>query len=826
MEPLPSDPRQPPDGHEFPDFDESFQKTTSDTFINKFALNYGESPDKKAADLNGDYSFDNHPSNPLGLTKLNSMSNTDLGAITSNRDKIYSRNEHIRNESIKPLLHSRSQSLCDISFDKRQNDHWQHLYEQRKKTMSKLKGLVIPDSISESDCSSTINLPEIKSNATVPIETFNSLESSEASNETSQPSSMDSSKFSLISPPWTGNANFPKYSPAFKRKDLQLYSTSSKQDSVSELKTYKSLTKKSTAAPGSSSGDDSTVPVKSVDSSPTRSEKSYDYVLNRNNLKQRIRSSRYSMETSFLSDYQKNKGEINTEDESDNDSAVSSSQSSFISRPTASPSPTRSYEYEHEGLKSANRDYRSSEVRHLKPASVEAINRKNILASAKCRSGKDLKVGSPVMNRKLQDSLHETEATPEEKIDTQITKTENQPQKSEDSSEEYKSTDEDIKVRRNSTQSVNISQPQMNTQFRRLSNDTISNLPPKPTANLLKSKFEIMALSERPVRPSFNRAMSNDSASVFRDNLKPVPSVTLRREERISRFGSVKSLSVTDLRKNFEDIAKSAPITTNLPTVKHNAALNSRKSEPPLPKASPAEPESVSSKVPEIKEKQKTSDIRSTTHKIRKVILTPDMPGASLGITLAGGTDENKEITVHRIRYGSVAYHEGSLTKGDQIVSINGNDTSELSHHAAVELLKAPVETFVIEAALREEITKDQSNSKRRSVSLEFSTNPTSESPPKYGNSSKKANHEIVLLKDGNGLGFSVEGGKDSPQGDVPLIVKKIFQGGVAEKDGRLKVGDEVLTINDIDFTNLSRIQAWTMMKKLDNGNVKIMIFR
>ncbi|KAG8301908.1 hypothetical protein J6590_042523 [Homalodisca vitripennis] len=78
----------------------------------------------------------------------------------------------------------------------------------------------------------------------------------------------------------------------------------------------------------------------------------------------------------------------------------------------------------------------------------------------------------------------------------------------------------------------------------------------------------------------------------------------------------------------------------------------------------------------------------------------------------------------------------------------------------------------------------------------------------------------VTLVKDGAGLGFSLEGGKDSPLGDQPLTIKKIFTGGCAEKSGQLFAGDELLSVNGTDVTSMSRIEAWGLMKRLSDGKV------
>ncbi|XP_045482060.1 uncharacterized protein LOC123686121 isoform X2 [Harmonia axyridis] len=788
MEPPPSDRRQPPDGHEFPDFEESFQNRSNDTLLQRLKTKYSQVQEYPSESIQKS-PFEVHPGESFGLNKMTSISNTDLSTRSTSQDQDTSENSNKTTDNSSGFsFYTRSQSLCDISMGSRQNDPLQNLVEQRRKNLSKLKGLVIPDSISECDLSSTINLPEIKSSTSVSIEDFNSLDCSEVPNETTQVSSVNSTTLTPIAPAWAATVNFPKYSPAFKRKDLQLYPSSTKMDpETCHSKMYTPLELKKPQP-------DNFSIMKSVDSSPTRSENSFNVIQKNTISKTKPRPFRsFSMETNFLS-----KRENITDDESDNDSALSSSQSSFV---TTSPSPTTSVENYVNTLKTDLSEYSTSDGRHIKSSSVEALNRKNILASAKCRSGKDFKIGSPVVNRKLEVPDDKTENVSKltnvnniEKVETHVV------------------IEEKVKkplTRVLETQKIAVKET-----------NRVPNLSSKlkivpPRTNLRNWDLQTSTRS--------SLTSSKDNTSSFRNALKPVPIVS-RREERISKFSSTKSLSVTDLRKNFEEIAKTVAEVPKYSTKKLDLF-------PKVAKSVPSSPDAQSDKnvVPKIKQissvgNESVSKVEETRKKTCKVILKPNVVGENIGITITGGTDENKDIIVHRIRYGSVAYQDGTLTKGDHIVSINGKDTKGLSYTDAVQLLKAVVETFVIEIAVKDEVPKDVKMLKRRSISLDNTLD--TERAAQIIVMSKKPNHEIILQKDQNGLGFSVEGGKDSPQGDVPITVKKIFQGGVADKDGRLKDGDEILSINGIDFSNLSRIQAWTIMKKVDVGTTKIMIYR
>ena len=48
--------------------------------------------------------------------------------------------------------------------------------------------------------------------------------------------------------------------------------------------------------------------------------------------------------------------------------------------------------------------------------------------------------------------------------------------------------------------------------------------------------------------------------------------------------------------------------------------------------------------------------------------------------------------------------------------------------------------------------------------------------------------------------------------------------GGAADKTKVLKVGDEIISVNNTDCTRMSRIEAWNFMKKLGDGTANLVV--
>ncbi|XP_060062786.1 tyrosine-protein phosphatase non-receptor type 13-like [Ylistrum balloti] len=86
----------------------------------------------------------------------------------------------------------------------------------------------------------------------------------------------------------------------------------------------------------------------------------------------------------------------------------------------------------------------------------------------------------------------------------------------------------------------------------------------------------------------------------------------------------------------------------------------------------------------------------------------------------------------------------------------------------------------------------------------------SSRSDSGFSNSSpaKRVVSKMHLLKDENGLGIHIAGGKGSKKGDIGIFVAGTMETGAAYKDGRLKKGDELLMINGKSLIGLTHTEA------------------
>ncbi|XP_027013957.1 discs large homolog 1-like protein isoform X17 [Tachysurus fulvidraco] len=75
---------------------------------------------------------------------------------------------------------------------------------------------------------------------------------------------------------------------------------------------------------------------------------------------------------------------------------------------------------------------------------------------------------------------------------------------------------------------------------------------------------------------------------------------------------------------------------------------------------------------------------------------------------------------------------------------------------------------------------------------------------------------EITLERANSGLGFSIAGGTDNPHiGEDPSIfITKVIPGGAAAQDGRLRVNDVILRVNEADVRDVTHSKAVEALKE------------
>ncbi|XP_031682712.1 disks large homolog 2 isoform X15 [Oncorhynchus kisutch] len=168
--------------------------------------------------------------------------------------------------------------------------------------------------------------------------------------------------------------------------------------------------------------------------------------------------------------------------------------------------------------------------------------------------------------------------------------------------------------------------------------------------------------------------------------------------------------------------------------------------------------------------------------------ITLERGNSGLGFSIAGGTDnphvgDDPGIFITKIISGGAAAEDGRLRVNDCILRVNDADVSEVSHSKAVEALK--VAGSIVSLYVR-----------RRRPMLETVI-------------------EIKLIKGPKGLGFSIAGGVGNQHipGDNSIYVTKIIDGGAAQKDQRLQVGDRLLMVNNYTLEEVSHEEAVAILK-------------
>ncbi|KAM7166073.1 multiple PDZ domain protein isoform 5-T5 [Macrochelys suwanniensis] len=167
-----------------------------------------------------------------------------------------------------------------------------------------------------------------------------------------------------------------------------------------------------------------------------------------------------------------------------------------------------------------------------------------------------------------------------------------------------------------------------------------------------------------------------------------------------------------------------------------------------------------------------------------------------LGLSIVGGADTLLgAIIIHEVYEEGAASKDGRLWAGDQILEVNGIDLRNATHDEAINVLrqtpqKVRLTVYRDEAQYKEEDMYDVLN-------IELQKKP------------------------GKGLGLSIVGKRN----DTGVFVSDIVKGGIADTDGRLMQGDQILTVNGEDVRNANQ-EAVAALLKCSLGIVRLEVGR
>ncbi|KAI5234928.1 Glutamate Receptor-Interacting Protein 1 [Manis pentadactyla] len=165
--------------------------------------------------------------------------------------------------------------------------------------------------------------------------------------------------------------------------------------------------------------------------------------------------------------------------------------------------------------------------------------------------------------------------------------------------------------------------------------------------------------------------------------------------------------------------------------------------------------------------------------------------GTTLGLTVSGGIDKDGRPRVSNLRQGGIAARSDQLDVGDYIKAVNGINLAKFRHDEIISLLKNVGERVVLE--------------------VEYELPPVSV----QGSSVIFRTVEVTLHKEGNTFGFVIRGGAhDDRNKSRPVVITCVRPGGPADREGTIKPGDRLLSVDGIRLLGTTHAEAMSILKQ------------
>ncbi|XP_058499826.1 membrane-associated guanylate kinase, WW and PDZ domain-containing protein 1-like isoform X16 [Solea solea] len=194
------------------------------------------------------------------------------------------------------------------------------------------------------------------------------------------------------------------------------------------------------------------------------------------------------------------------------------------------------------------------------------------------------------------------------------------------------------------------------------------------------------------------------------------------------------------------------------------------------------------------------------------------------GTTFTGNACVAMPHKIGRIIEGSPADRCGKLKVGDRILAVNGCSITNKSHSDIVNLIKEAGNTVSLRIIPGDESSNASllTNAEKIATittthtpqSTELRNNSKSKGapppPPSQMQTQDAEFYSVDLERDSKGFGFSLRGGREY---SMDLYVLRLAEDGAAVRNGKMRVGDEILEINGESTKNMKHSRAIELIK-------------